>query len=437
MIRWVRVGGMVGCLVLAASLGIAVIGNAHGSVAHAPVSGLLVVATPSAVSVIKTIKVGTNPSGEAFDSANGEIFIADSESDSVSVISGSSNSVITTIKVGTDPSTVVFDASNGKLYVLNFDVGTVSIVMGSTNKVIKTVPVDPLGVGPFIDPKNGFLYVGSSSGSVSSVSAINPTTNAVTSLAVGSAPDFMVYDPATTDMVVSDSAGSALSLISPTNSVATVSLGNVAGPEGSIYNPADSSVYVADSGLFFGMHGNISVLGPTNTIVAKIPVAGNPILPTLDPTNHDVYVVGEVHAHGVFAPSKVSVISTANKVVATITVGKGAFFSMFDPANKDLYSPSPPSNTTAVISGSTNTVIKTLSTKGPGVLALFDAANSDIYVIGASSPSTPAVVTVFSSSNALVATLTLGMGAGGAVFDTSNSDWYFANPGSNVVSVVS
>ena len=64
--------------------------------------------------------MGSNPLGPtesgahgvAFDSANGNIYVAKPSSNSVSVISGSTNKVIKPIAVGSQPYGVAFDSAN-------------------------------------------------------------------------------------------------------------------------------------------------------------------------------------------------------------------------------------------------------------------------------------------------------------------------------------
>ena len=71
---------------------------------------------------------GLRPSGAAFDSFNGFVYVTNSGSDSVSVINGTTNKVIANISVGSNPHGAVFDSSNGFVYVTNFYSGTVSII---------------------------------------------------------------------------------------------------------------------------------------------------------------------------------------------------------------------------------------------------------------------------------------------------------------------
>jgi len=88
--------------------------------------------------VIATIPVGTWPVGVAYDPSNGYIYVADSGSNTVSVIDGTT--VIATIPVGIEPAGVAYDPSNGYIYVTNFASGTVSII-STPAQAIKTYTV--------------------------------------------------------------------------------------------------------------------------------------------------------------------------------------------------------------------------------------------------------------------------------------------------------
>ena len=48
----------------------------------------------------------------------------------------STNTVIATIPVDTNPNGVAFNSTNGNIYVANFDSNNVSVISGSTKTVI-------------------------------------------------------------------------------------------------------------------------------------------------------------------------------------------------------------------------------------------------------------------------------------------------------------
>ncbi len=101
-----------------------------------------IVSVGKGLSVISTITFASYgiPSGAAYDSANGYIYVTNEGWDNVSVINGTE--VITSIPVGPSPVGAAFDPMNGYLYVANsglptcwvcsYQPGSVSIINGSS-----------------------------------------------------------------------------------------------------------------------------------------------------------------------------------------------------------------------------------------------------------------------------------------------------------------
>src|SRR2546426_372409 len=93
-------------------------------------SGIGVAKAICANTLIATISVGAFPQLLAFDLRNGDLYVPNTLSNTVSVINGATNTVIATIPVGTGPTGVAFDLRNGNLYVTNFFSNTVSVING-------------------------------------------------------------------------------------------------------------------------------------------------------------------------------------------------------------------------------------------------------------------------------------------------------------------
>ena len=72
------------------------------------------------------------PTGAAYDSSKGEVFVANSASDSVSVISDSTNDVVATVTVGTSPIGMEYDSSKGEIFVTNTQSDSVSVISDSS-----------------------------------------------------------------------------------------------------------------------------------------------------------------------------------------------------------------------------------------------------------------------------------------------------------------
>ena len=91
------------------------------------------------------------------------------------------DSVVATVPVGgTGPTQLTFDPANGNIYVSNFDSGTVSVISGFTNTVIASVPVGSSPTDVALDPTNGDIYV--ANGGSGTVSVITPSSVSTTAV---------------------------------------------------------------------------------------------------------------------------------------------------------------------------------------------------------------------------------------------------------------
>jgi YVTN family beta-propeller protein len=81
--------------------------------------------------VVATVTVGILPEGIGFNLANGDVYVPNTVSGTVSVISGSTNTLRDTVTVGDYPFGVAYDSANGYVYVSNTDSATVSVISPS------------------------------------------------------------------------------------------------------------------------------------------------------------------------------------------------------------------------------------------------------------------------------------------------------------------
>ena len=86
-----------------------------------------------------TIIVGSEPYGIAYDSAKGELFVANHNSGWVSVISDSTNAATASVPVGSEPFGITYDSAKGKVFVSNYGANSVSVISDSTNAIVATV----------------------------------------------------------------------------------------------------------------------------------------------------------------------------------------------------------------------------------------------------------------------------------------------------------
>ena len=179
-------------------------------------SNTVSVIDPSTNTVVATIPVGTNPVGIAFNPNNGDLYVTNADDNNVSVIDGTTNTVTATIPVGNGPFDVAFNPNNGDLYVTNADDNNVSVIDGATNTVVTTIPL-PVGsipIGVAFNPDNGFVYVANFNSNT--VSVIDPSTNTVVAtIPVGTNPVGIAFNPDNGFMYVTNINSNTVSVIAP------------------------------------------------------------------------------------------------------------------------------------------------------------------------------------------------------------------------------
>ena len=109
--------------------------------------------------------------------------VADGSSRSVTVIDGYNDSKTEDIPIGKRPVGIAIEPHRDKIYVTNSDSNTVSVINGSTNKV-QDIPVGSQPSAIAIDEHSNMIYVANQN----TVSVINGSTNKVQDIPVGNGP---------------------------------------------------------------------------------------------------------------------------------------------------------------------------------------------------------------------------------------------------------
>ncbi len=308
--------------------------------------------------VTATIPVGNAPSGAAYDSAKSEIFVANGQDNTTSVISDSTNTVVSTIPVGGYPYGVAYDSALSEIFVVNLYSNSVSVISDNTNTVIATIPVGESPYNIVYDSAKSELFVTNQYDST--VSVISDKTNTVVAtITVGTDPFGIAYDSGKSEIFVvntsPDTKDYSLSIISDnTNTVvATVSLPGI--PQFVVYDSGKGEIFV-----------------PTSAVITVISDNTNAVVATISDLNFEVQVEGLIYDSGsnqVFVAlhqnNEVTVISdSTNKVVQTITVGHLPWVGTYDPGNGAIYVANGGDSTVSVISGPSTT--STTPNSNPG-----------------------------------------------------------------------
>jgi YVTN family beta-propeller protein len=276
--------------------------------------------------VVATIPVGDGPGGIGITPNGAFVYVSNSGSNSVSVIATATNTVVATIpSVGGEPADLVVSPTGAFAYVANQAPGTVTVISTSSNTVVGSVSTGTYTSNVAISPDGNYVYASTwSTAAPGIVKVISTATNTVVaSVTAGIYPASMSLTTSGDFGYVTNLGRTVTKIATATNTVAaTVTVGtNECGPtpaycatpggHGIAVTPSGAFVYVTDYSA-----NTVKVINAaTNTVATTINVDPGPTAVAISPNGATAYV-----AH--YGGTTVKAISTAtNSVVATITVG--------------------------------------------------------------------------------------------------------------------
>ncbi len=234
-------------------------------------SGNVSVVDGATGAVIRSISVGSEPGAVAYDVENGNIYVANAGSSNLSVVNGPSDKVVGSIPVGTDPEAIAYDTINGYLYVVNCYSFNVSVIDGASNAVIKWIPVGSNPAGIAFDPSNGYLYVADRGSH--NVTVINGATEKrVKSIPVGFDPSGIGYDSDNGYVYVTHPDRDDLTVINGTTDSVVGTIATGERPDSVVADATNGIVYVPNY-----WSKDVAVLnGSTDQVVLDVPVGNLP-----------------------------------------------------------------------------------------------------------------------------------------------------------------
>ena len=224
---------------------------------------------------VGSVPVGALPMGVAYDPTDNEVFVANEGSNNVSVIDVATLTVVATVAVGYSPIGVAYDAATGRVFVANHDSYTVSAIAVATDSVVATVEV---GIGPYgvaLDNLSDEVYVtneGSSNVSVLDASSGTSLASIPVLTAWGADLQGVAFDAATGQFWVGAGFAYLIVLNSTARSVAYVYSTD---PSGVAYDPDSGTVCVtnADNSTFECLLPSVT---RTNTVPLTFAESGLP-----------------------------------------------------------------------------------------------------------------------------------------------------------------
>ncbi|MBZ5512301.1 MAG: YncE family protein [Acidobacteriia bacterium] len=227
----------------------------------------------------------------------GFMYVANSGTNSVGVITTFNNALETSIPVGRTPVALVQTPDTTLLYSVNKGDGTVSAISPPDNSVVATIPVGSSPVAAAINSDGKTLYVANQGSGT--VSAINVASNTVVAtVAAGASPTFLLFEPGRRRLYVANTGSNTISVFDADIGLTLIKTVAVdAGPASIAALPDGTRLYVANAGCsdavnLTGCSGTtVTVLDAVSLAVRKtITVGSTPVSLAADAASTKVVV---------------------------------------------------------------------------------------------------------------------------------------------------
>lgn len=343
---------LVTALLGAALAGVTAYAAADGPFAYIPnyQGNSVSVVDTSTNQVVKTISdslpprpagVAVNPSGSrAYIAHIGDWYGSGYNGDSVSVIDTGTNTVIATVNGMKGPLSAAVSPDGNRVYVTNFgDIyqnSSLSVIDANNNTVVAVVPLGLTPYGVVVSPDGKRVYV--SNEWSHTVSAIDTSTYAVTTIGTAQYPSGLAINPAGTKLYVAHYYDHTVTVIDTATNTVTTSIPVYGGGAGITMSPDGTRVYSVCS--YYGIDGRITVIDTaTDSVLTWIDTGYRwPAGMSVTPDGRTLYAASQ-------ADNKLVAINTAtNSVAAAIDVGAYpiAFGQFIKPASTAPADTTPP-----------------------------------------------------------------------------------------------
>ena len=232
-----------------------------------------------AQTLVANITVGAYPTAIAVNPTAGKIYVANRDSNNVTVINGSTNGT-TTVRAGNGPDALAVNTITNKVYVANAG-GTVTVIDGSTNQTA-TVSAGRYPFAIAVNATTNKIYVANHDSNT--VTVVNGWNNSTSTVNVGRAPSAIAVNSASNRIYVANNGSNDVAIIDgATNSVTTVAVGT--SPRAIAINPVTNRIYVANY-----RSNNVSMIDGVSGSVTNVPVGASPVAIAVDAVRNQVFV---------------------------------------------------------------------------------------------------------------------------------------------------
>lgn len=326
----------------------------------------------------------------------------------VSVGSGGAGAVQTVINTSGPsggPTATAYAAPFGEVLAVNgaiSAIGTLSAINDTTNTVTSTTALGNAPDSIVYDTRRGEVFVANEfSDNVSVVNLSHPRT-VVASITVGQAPFGIAYDPSKNEVFVCNANQATVSVISDLNNslAATINTGIACGA--AVYDPGTGEIWFGSAtGYLFAVNDS------TNAVVAYVSVSGLDVTSiAYVPASNAIYAGMRYLTN--YSSYVVAVSDRTNLLIGTIPVGGGApFGAAYVASLHQLYVDEYYSQNITVISTLTRTTVGDLRIGAAPTALVADPAKGEIFVGNDLGPFGGEVQVLSSTTLSLVRTISV------------------------------
>ncbi|MCL4299195.1 MAG: YncE family protein [Anaerolineae bacterium] len=291
--------------------------------------------------------------------SGGVVYVANSGSDNISVISLDTSTVATTIPVGDGPSRVVVTPDGSKAYVLNSISQNISVINTAAQAVVTTISVGSNPKSLAMTPDGAKVYV-TNPGS-NNISVIDTTTDTVVDTVPLTAPDGAACTPDGSELWIGRSGGANQIQIFtlPGNGINGTVSGVIGGAEWTGFLPDGSFAFVNNG---CGCCGNLQKISTaSNTVVSTLGHSGAGVGIAIAPDGSAVYAGTNGHCGGGGPQVKKINPATNTPIASLLLPAEGPGGMTITPDGNFLYVPVVPLNQVLKVDTATMTVVATIS----------------------------------------------------------------------------
>lgn len=385
---------------------------------------------------------GEGPDSVVVDSGRGEIFVADSTTNTVTVTSAKTHGLLATIVVGTEPRALAYDPHTGIVFVATWG-GGLEAISDANDTVVKTASAPDASAVSYDSGRNE-VFVGcvASAATRAAIRVFGARSLApVATIWMGSSiPGAIAYDNRSGEIVVATGPSSTpgnLTLISDATDriVANVSVGGQV--VGVAYDYGSRDFYATTWNIGGLTGGNVvSVSDRTDNVTARIALSGYPGEDCYDARSGEIFVPESIASGGAQYGRTVAVIlDTTPRVNSTVGhLGFEPVDCAWDRGAGQVIVDDFLGQNLEEISDTTDLLTSTITlTQAPGSI-VFDNGTGQIFV---AEPFAAAVCVVSQSNDSIVATIRVGYDPMALAYDAAKGEVFVADFGADEVQVIS